>query len=97
MRASLSIACCVLAGWAWPAQADTASPRLAKYKEPVDRCIEKALARLAKLHVTAANRWKNPALAGSFGFRLIGSTGVTSLSVMAFLSKGYTPGSGPYG
>ena len=66
------------------ARADEASDALGKYHKAVDQAIDKALAFLAK----------NQAKDGSF---LSKYTAATSLSVMAFLSKGYTPGSGPYG
>jgi prenyltransferase beta subunit len=68
-------------------QADKPLPALAKYDKDVDAAIDKALAYLAK----------NQLADGSFVCPMPGNTAVTSLSVMAFLAKGYTPGSGPYG
>jgi len=72
---------------ATPTRADRASTALAKYDQPVNKAIDRALAYLAKhqqrdgaIHVNAQS-----------------TTAITSLSVMAFLAKGYTPGTGPYG
>jgi len=53
----------------------------------MDAAIDKALIYLAK----------NQLQDGSFACPWPGNTAVTSLSVMAFLAKGYTPGTGPYG
>ena len=69
------------------ALADSAETSLEKYKQPVDEAVEKALTYLAKA--------QNPD--GSFPDDMGGCTAVTSLSVMAFLAKGHTPGRGPYG
>lgn len=71
------------------ARADMASPKLAQYEKPVDDAIGKALEYLV------ANQQED----GSFvkGSKGDGQTGITSLCVMAFLSKGYTPGTGKYG
>ncbi len=68
-------------------RADTAEDALDKYREPVDKAIDKALAFLAK----------NQNKEGVFRSGLGNNTAVTSLAVMAFLAKGYTPGTGPYG
>ena len=38
-----------------------------------------------------------PELAGSIAINKPGSTGITSLALMAFLAKGHVPGRGPYG
>ena len=70
-----------------PLPADKAEAPLAKYEKPVDTAIDKALKYLAdrqhkKLGYFAASR---------------SPVAVTSLSVMAFLAKGHTPGRGPYG
>lgn len=70
-----------------PAWADETSPELSKYDARIDKSVDKALAYLAK------NQLKD----GSFACPMKGNTGVTSLCVMAMLSKGYTPGCGPYG
>jgi hypothetical protein len=68
-------------------RADTASPRLARYRKPVDEAVDRALAWLAKAQA------RNGSFRGSYGT----TTAVIGLAGMAFLSKGYTPGSGPYG
>jgi hypothetical protein len=68
------------------ARADEADEALKKYAKPIDQAIDRALAYLAgKQHKD--------------GYFLGGRSqaAVTSLSVMAFLAKGYTPGTGPYG
>jgi len=71
-----------------PARADEASQSLSKYDKRVDAAIDRALAFLAKKQMKD----------GSFYSQgLPGNTAVTSLSVMAFLAKGHTPGVGPYG
>ena len=67
-----------------PAAADMASPELDKYEQPVDEAIERALLYLAQ------QQQKDGSFKG-------GNTAITSLAVMAFLAKGYTPGTGPYG
>lgn len=67
--------------------ADEADAALAKYKKPIDQSLEKALAYLAK---TQHKEGYWPSGLGK-------STAVSSLAVMAFLAKGYTPGTGPYG
>jgi hypothetical protein len=72
---------------AGPGRADTASPRLAKYRKPVDEAVDRALAWLAKAQ--AKEGWYN----GHYGK----TNAVIGLVGMAFLSKGYTPGQGPYG
>lgn len=69
-------------------RADRPAVPLKKYDKDVDRAIGDALAYLAK------NQRDNGA------FRSPGmknNTGITSLCVMAFLAKGYTPGLGEYG
>ena len=73
--------------------ADVESPALAKYKKPVEEAVERGLGYLAKHQIASGQP-----LAGSFespGIR--GNPGVTALCVMAFLSKGHTPGTGKYG
>ena len=69
------------------APGDEASPALEKYKPRVDKSISRALAYLAKSQLKD----------GSFRSGMRQNTGITSLCVMAFLAKGYTPGTGPYG
>lgn len=69
-------------------RADLASKSLAKYDKRIDAAIDKALKYLV------SRQLKN----GSFhSTGMPGNTAVTSLSVMAFLAKGHTPGAGPYG
>jgi hypothetical protein len=80
--------------------ADEESARLAAYHQRVDQAVERGLAFLATQQVSAIQAGENrlPGLAGSFrGWHEPGNTGITSLGVMAFLSKGYTPGAGRYG
>jgi len=72
---------------AQPAGGDEASPLLAKYKPQLDASIDRALAYLAKSQLPD----------GSFQSGMRQNTGITSLCVMAFLAKGYTPATGPYG
>lgn len=72
---------------AGPLAGDEGSERLERYEEPVDACIDKALKYLA-----AHQHDKN----GSFPSGR-STVAITGLSVMAFLAKGYTPGTGPYG
>jgi len=70
-----------------PVRADTAVSSLAKYNKPVDAAIRKALVYLAKAQLKD----------GSFPGGMPGNTAVASLSIMAFLAAGHTPGVGPYG
>ena len=69
------------------ARGDEAVEALAKYDKPVDAAVDKALEYLAgqqhKEGYWPSGLGKDPAIA--------------SLSVMAFLAKGHTPGAGPYG
>ncbi len=67
--------------------ADEASEALAKYREPIDVAVDKALKFLAEVQKED----------GSFPGQYGDTTAVPSLAGMAFLSKGYTPGFGPYG
>jgi hypothetical protein len=69
------------------ARADEVSAALAKYDKPVAAAIDRALAYLAGHQRTDGAICTAPSSA----------TAVTSLSVMAFLAKGHTPGTGPYG
>jgi len=83
-------ALCALLCLAAPARvatADEASPALAKYKQKLDGSLNRALAFLAKSQQPD----------GAFKSGMPMNTGVTSLCVMAFLAKGYSPGTGPYG
>jgi hypothetical protein len=81
------------------ARADEESPRLLAYHERIDRAVDNGLRFLATRQVNKlqAEDSKEPFLAGSFRGFEPGNTGLTSLCVMAFLSKGYTPGHGRYG
>jgi len=81
------IAGLVIAAAPLAASADTASPRLAKYKAKVDQSVDRALAWLAKVQA------KDGAFPGTQGH----STAIVALCGMAFLSKGYTPTGQPYG
>ncbi|MFB3891890.1 MAG: prenyltransferase, partial [Phycisphaerae bacterium] len=67
---------------------DEATPALAKYDQLLDKAIDNALAYLAKQQ-QKNGQFGNPGVADS--------AAITSLSVMAFLAKGHTPGAGPYG
>jgi len=83
----------ILLATALRATADTESPTLTKYRKPVEQCVDKALAYLAKTQVPPGQP-----LAGSFESPgRPGSPAITSLCVMAFLSNGHTPGTGTYG
>jgi hypothetical protein len=68
-------------------RADEESEALARFKVPVEQAVEKALANLAKSQKED----------GLFGGQYGDTTAVASLVGMAFLSKGYSPGLGPYG
>ena len=68
-------------------RADTESYWLAKYRAPVDRAVQKALAFLAK----------RLASDDSFAKETRNLNAVAGLAGMAFLSVGHTPGRGPYG
>ena len=69
-------------------RADETSPALAQFDDPVDKSLDKALAFLAKQQ--QPNGSFSPA-------QIPDSTAIASLSIMAFLAKGHTPGAGPYG
>jgi len=70
-----------------PLRADEADASLAKYAKRIDDSIDKALKYLA------SKQHKDGYWPGNMGK----SPAVASLSVMAFLAKGHTPGTGPYG
>jgi hypothetical protein len=73
------------------ARGDVESERLAQYRKPVDIAVRRALSYLARQQ--AAAPVKNGSFPGAFGT----TNAIPALVAMAFLSKGYTPGSGPYG
>jgi hypothetical protein len=81
------LALVVVALAAGSARGDEADEALGKYKEPVDEAISRGLEFLAKKQTPD----------GSFGTGGGANTAVTSLCVMSFLAKGYTPGAEPYG
>ncbi|MFP4355080.1 MAG: prenyltransferase/squalene oxidase repeat-containing protein [Phycisphaerae bacterium] len=87
LRAALLAAAVALAPAAGTARADQASDALAKYHQPIDESIDKALVYLA------GQQQKDGSFASG---SMTGNVGITSLCVMAFLAKGYTPGQGPY-
>ncbi len=60
---------------------------LKAYEERIDRTVDRGLDYLA------AQQQDD----GAFRSKWTHNTGVASLCVMAFLAKGYTPGTGPYG
>jgi len=78
---------------------DQESSALIAYHDKVDKSVEKGLEYLAKQQVTPekAKEMNKPYLVGSFASHEQGNTGIASLCVMAFLSKGYLPGSEPHG
>ena len=82
----LLIGISTLMAWS-PVSADEASEALSKYREPVDVAVDKALKFLADVQKPD----------GSFPGQYGDTTAVPALAGMAFLSKGYTPGFGPYG
>ena len=85
---ALAVAAVLLGCPGGTGRADQAAKSLAKYDKNVDDAIDRALKFIA------GRQLKN----GSFhSTGMPGNTAVTSLSVMAFLSKGHTPGAGPYG
>ncbi len=70
-----------------PLKAQEEPDVLDAYEQRVDASIDRALRYL----VTQQQK------DGSFKSGFKGNVGVTALCVMAFLAKGYTPGTGPYG
>ena len=82
------------------ATADESAELRLKYQDRIDESVERGLAFLAsrQIRLTEARDMGAPYLKGSFKDATVpGNTGITSLAVMAFLAKGHTPGSGPYG
>ena len=82
------------------ATADESAALRLKYQHRLDESVERGLAFLASRQIspTEARGLGKPYLTGSFKDSTVpGNTGITSLAVMAFLAKGHTPGSGPYG
>lgn len=77
----------MLVGTARQARADKASEEIRQQQEQIEESIDRGLAYLER----------NQAKDGSFKSGMGRNTGITSLCVMAFLSRGYTPGTGPYG
>ena len=69
------------------AVADEDSPVLAGYRKRIDDAVDKGLKFLVSQQQEDGS-FKSPGMPGN--------TAVTSLSVMAFLAKGYTPEIGPY-
>ncbi|MCU0719763.1 MAG: terpene cyclase/mutase family protein, partial [Pirellula sp.] len=70
------------------------------YQSRTEKAVEKGLGWLQSRQVsqTDANAINKPGLKGSFRDEFaMGNTGVTALSVMAFLAQGHVPGQGPYG
>jgi hypothetical protein len=88
-----SVAAILVAMLSGTGRADTATKALEKYQKPADLAIDKALAFLARSQDPKTGAWSsNP---GEMNPR--NGTAIASLSVMAFLAKGHTPGVGPYG
>ncbi len=71
-------------------RADEESPKLTKYQAKVDSSVKRALEFLA------GTRLKNLKTDGSFDGAYGKTNAVAGLVGMAFLSKGYTPRTGPY-
>jgi hypothetical protein len=69
-------------------RADEVEGELEQFREPIDAAIDLGLEYLADSQ-ERSGEFPSPGLRGN--------SGVTALGVMAFLSKGYTPGTGPYG
>jgi hypothetical protein len=85
LRALLSLAVVFHGGMT--VRSDEESEALLKYKEPIDESVDKALTYLA------TQQAENGSFPGQYGQ----TTAVAALAGMAFLSKGYTPGLGPFG
>mgnify|MGYP001225466325 CR=1 FL=1 len=86
-RKILSVALCLALLAPSAAPADTGAQGAGKYAKQVDESVDRALEYLV------ASQESNGAMKDASH----GVTGITSLAVMAFLAKGYTPGQGKYG
>lgn len=86
MNVRVGMVCVFVLAAAVPVRADVAEESLARYAEPVDKSVNRALAYLAKVQRDD----------GSYPAQLDRNVGVASLATMAYLSKGYTPEVGPY-
>lgn len=69
------------------AEADEASEALKQFQQPLDEAIDRGLKFLSE------NQKEDGLFPGQYG----NTTAVAALTGMAYLSKGYTPGRGPYG
>ena len=88
MRIFVVLVCCgMIFAPANRVSADDESEALLKYKEPIDVSVDKALDYLSQQQA------ENGSFPGQYGQ----TTAMAALAGMAFLSKGYTPGLGPYG
>ena len=87
LRHTLALLAAVAAALPRAAPADEVSAALLKYQKPVDQAIDRALAYLAE----------HQERDGSFQSGMRRNTGISSLCIMAFLAKGHTPGTPPYG
>ena len=88
MRILVILVCCgMILAPANRVSADDESEALLKYKEPIDVSVDKALDYLSQQQA------ENGSFPGQYGQ----TTAMAALAGMAFLSKGYTPGLGPYG
>lgn len=70
------------------------------YQSRTEKAVDKGLRWLQsrQLSQADADAINKPSLMGSFRDEFaMGNTGVTALSVMAFLAQGHVPGQGPYG
>ncbi|MFN7877151.1 MAG: prenyltransferase/squalene oxidase repeat-containing protein [Pirellula sp.] len=70
------------------------------YQSRTEKAVERGLRWLQSRQISQsdADAINKPSLKGSFRDEFaMGNTGVTALSVMAFLAQGHVPGQGPYG
>lgn len=82
------------------AQHDQTQLLRTRYQAKTDEAVTKGLNWLQSRQITPAQaaELNKPELSGSFRDEFVpGNTGVTALSVMAFLAQGHLPGQGPYG
>lgn len=80
--------------------ADEAQSIQQKYQTQADAAVDRALELLVERQLTRdeATALGKPELAGSFEDSFVpGNTGITALSVMAFLARGHVPDTEPYG